>query len=95
MSGIFDIRSQVDGYYDDNVYYNNPIDFVKNDNNPALWHMKIALGKAENNICLESNKQMSNILTQKNIGHWLDIYQNENHDWPVWLRMFPQYLSLL
>lgn len=95
MSGIFDIRSQVGDYYDDNVYFNNPVDYLPQDGNPALWHIKIALGTAEEDICLESNKRLSGILTQKNIGHWLDIYPNEKHDWPVWLKMFPKYLSLL
>ena len=30
MSGSFDIRSFLDGYYDDNVYFNNPVDYLAN-----------------------------------------------------------------
>ncbi len=30
MSGSFDIKSFLDGYYDDNVYFNNPPDYLSN-----------------------------------------------------------------
>ena len=35
MNGLYDIRDWTDGHYDDNVYFNNPVDFVKNENDPA------------------------------------------------------------
>ncbi|QES91028.1 esterase [Rhizosphaericola mali] len=95
MSGIFDMRDQLDGYYDDNVFYNNPVDYLPNDNDPNLWNMKIALGTGEWDICLGYNQQLSEILDRKNISHWLDVAPNEKHDWPVWLRQFPKYLSLI
>jgi esterase/lipase superfamily enzyme len=28
MGAAFDIKDQLDGYYDDNVYFNNPLDFI-------------------------------------------------------------------
>lgn len=95
MSGAFDVKQFLDGYYDDNVYFNNPPDFIPNDNNPDLWNMGIVLGTAEFDSCKEDNERLSNILNQKNIQHWLDIRANEKHDWPVWRLMFPQYLSLI
>ena len=39
----------LDGYYDDNVYFNNPIDFMQNANHPAIWDMKIVLGTSKCN----------------------------------------------
>lgn len=93
MSGAFDIKSQVGGYYDDNVYYNNPIDFLPDDQNPNLWKMGIILGLADQDICRRQNEEMSSILNQKGISHWLDIRANATHDWPVWKEMFPEYLS--
>ena len=93
MSGAFNIRQFVDGYYDDNIYFNNPVDFIPNDNDPALWNMGIILGTAEYDICKADNECLSNILRQKNIQHWLDIRPHANHDWPVWKEMFPDYLS--
>ncbi len=95
MSGLFDIRSFVDGYYDDNVYYNNPVDYLPGNNDPHLWSMGIVLGAGEHDSCRQANEILSNILESKNIKHWLDIRPNAIHDWPLWKEMFPHYLSLI
>jgi len=95
MSGAFDVHQFIDGYYDDNIYYNNPVDFIPNDQDPDLWRMGIILGTAEYDICRQDNEKLSQILHHKNINHWLDIRPQANHDWPVWRDMFPHYLSRL
>jgi esterase/lipase superfamily enzyme len=95
MSGVFDIRSFTDGYYDDNIYFNNPVDYIPNDSDPALWQMGIVLGTGDRDICRGQNELMSRLLTVKSIPHWLDIRANRDHDWPMWKEMFPHYLSLL
>ena len=95
MSGVFDIRSFADGYYDDNVYFNNPMDFINGAQDPQLWEMGIVLGTAEWDLCREDNERLSGLLAAKNIGHWLDIRPDRTHDWQVWKEMFPHYLSLL
>ena len=95
MSGAFDIREFINGYYDDSVYFNNPVDFIVNDNNPNLWKMGIVLGTSEHDICKPENERLSGILHLKNINHWLDVRPNATHDWPVWREMFPHYLSLM
>ena len=95
MSGVFDIRSFADGYYDDNVYFNNPLDFIGGAQDPHLWEMGIVLGTAEWDICRGDNERLSGLLAAKQIRHWLDIRPGRTHDWPVWKEMFPHYLSLL
>ena len=95
MSGVFDIRSFADGYYDDNVFFNNPVDFIPGAHDPELWKMGIVLGTAERDICRGQNERMSRLLSDKNITHWLDIRPDRDHDWPVWKEIFPHYLSLL
>ena len=95
MSGVFDIRSFTDGYYDDNVYFNNPVDFIPGAADPALWHMGIILGTAEHDICRGQNEWMSRLLAAKSIPHWLDMRTGRDHDWPVWKEMCPHDLSLL
>ncbi|HEY2582903.1 MAG TPA: alpha/beta fold hydrolase, partial [Mucilaginibacter sp.] len=95
MGGAFDIKMFTDGYYDDNVFYNNPVDFLPGSNQPELWQMNIILGTSEHDMCKDYNIQMSNILKQKNINHWLDIRPFANHDWPIWKEMFPHYLSTI
>lgn len=95
LSGVFDIRSFVEGYYDDNVYFNNPVDFLPDDSDSALWNMGIVLGTAERDICRAQNEAMSGLLGHKGISHWLDIRPDRDHDWPVWKEQFPHYLSRL
>lgn len=95
MSGSFNIKSFMDGYYDDNVYFNNPVDFVPGLNNSHLWQMKIVLGTSEWDICKQFNVDMSNLLNSKQVGHWLDMRGWIEHDWPLWREMFPHYLSMM
>ena len=95
MSGAFDIRSFLDGYYDDKVYFNNPVDYLPGNNHPDLWKMKIILGTSEWDICLDANYKLAKILGDKNIDHWLDVRGQVKHDWPLWREMFPHYLSLI
>ncbi len=93
MSGAFSIRSMVGDFYDESVYFNNPIDFVPNLVDESLKSLGIILGTGEFDICLQSNLTFSQILDKKNIPHWLDNRIGVNHDWPAWLEMLPLYLS--
>ena len=95
MGGSFDIKEQADGFYNDDIYFNNPVDFIENSNEPDLWQMKIILGTSENDFCKGANILLSEKLNQKGINHWLDIRPNAVHDWPIWREMFPHYLSLI
>jgi esterase/lipase superfamily enzyme len=93
MSGSFDVRSFVDGHYDDHVYFNNPVDFMQHIEGWRFGHLKIVLGTSEWDICMNDNLKMSRILHNKGIDHWLDIRGWETHDWPLWCQMLPEYIS--
>lgn len=93
MSGAFDVRSFMDGYSDDNLYFNNPVDFMQNEEGWKFNHMNIVLGTSEWDICLNDNYKMSKILANKGINHWLDVRGWQTHDWPLWREMFPDYVS--
>lgn len=93
MSGAFDLKGQMDGFYNGDFYYNNPVDFLPNDHHPALWDLKIALGAAHNDICRADNEKLAEILSKKGIPYWLDIRPDSDHDWGTWKSMFPDYLS--
>lgn len=95
MSGAFDIKSFLGGYYDDNVYFNNPVDFLPGLNHPALWQMKIILGTSEWDICRPANEHLSGLLRHKNVPHWLDMRGWKEHDWALWREMFPHYISTI
>ncbi len=93
MSGSFDIKSFLDGYYDNEVYFNNPVDYLPQANNPALWNLGIILGTSEWDICRPATEQLAQILTKKKIPYWLDMRGWVEHDWPLWREMFPAYLG--
>ncbi|MCY1532683.1 hypothetical protein D9M68_679660 [compost metagenome] len=95
MSGAFDIKDQLDGFYNNDVYFNNPVDFLPNNMNPELWNMKIVLGTTDRDLCKGDNERLSAVLHQKGINHWLDIRQNADHDWPTWRQMLPEYVAQL
>ncbi|MBD2722750.1 alpha/beta fold hydrolase [Hymenobacter armeniacus] len=95
MGAAFDIRQFVDGYHDDNVYYNNPPEYIPGAQSEHFQWMNIILGTAEHDFCKESNFQMARLLSDKGIHYTLDVKPFGNHDWPVWREMFPQYLNTI
>jgi esterase/lipase superfamily enzyme len=92
MGGAFDIHQFLDGYYDDNCYYNCPPDFL-----PGLtdeWYLdryrrqKLVLATGEHDICRDENVRLSGIMNSKEIPHWLDVWgDGTGHDWPWWQQM--------
>jgi esterase/lipase superfamily enzyme len=96
MSGSFDIHGFLDGYYDDDCYFNCPQDFLPNLNDDWFLsryrRMKIVLGSADWDMCLDQNVQLSEKLNQKAVSHWLDVWgDHRQHDWPLWLGMAGKY----
>ncbi len=103
LSGSYDIRSYLNGYYDDNVYFNNPVDYLSNLNDD--YYLPI-LQRGGRRIIIytgqgayeapERSRQLSAILHSKGIPHWLDIWGPEaNHDWPWWRQAIPYYFGKL
>lgn len=95
MGAAFDIRDQVDGHYDDHVYFNNPMDFLPGAQSDFFNDMFVVLGTGTRDMCWSANERMAEILRNKGINHWLDVRHDAEHDWPVWKQMFPHYLSLI
>jgi esterase/lipase superfamily enzyme len=98
MSGAFDIHQFLDGYYDDDCYFNCPPDFLPHMSDDWFLSryrkMNIVLGSADWDICLDQNIKFSAILNAKAIPHWLDVWgDNSKHDWPLWQRMAVKYFS--
>jgi esterase/lipase superfamily enzyme len=97
MSGLADVRRFTDGYCDDNVYFNNPCDFLANEHDPvrleALRQMDIILAVGHDDPLCESNRRLSQLLWDKYVWHALRVWDGFAHDWPVWERMLHLYLS--
>lgn len=99
LSGEYDIKPYIYGYYDDDCYFSNPPDYLPNlEDNWYLQNIKtmgIILGTGSEDIRLGENIRLSNILSIKGISHWLDKREGFGHDWFWWNQLFPQYLSMI
>jgi len=99
MSGSYDIKAYSDGYYDDNCYFNSPVDYLSNLTDKKvlsqLKNKQIIISSGQGDYeAPEESKRLSEILNSKGIKHWLDIWgQDVVHDWPTWRQMLPYYLS--
>lgn len=99
MSGSYDLKTYSKGYYDDNVYFNSPVDYLPhwNDNfmleNMRKGKIIIASGQGDYEDPYAS-KRLSDILHSKSVNHWLDLWGYDiKHEWSTWLRMLPYFLS--
>ena len=100
MSGSYDVRSYLKGFYDDNVYFNNPADYLPNLNddyylpilkNADAIYIMSGQGSYE---APDRSQHLSDILRAKNIPHTLDLWGPDvNHDWPWWRKMLPYTLD--
>jgi esterase/lipase superfamily enzyme len=99
MSGAFDLRGLGfgRGYYDDNWYYNLPLDYVPNlQDHAALERMRrntYALATGVQDQCWNDNERLAAAMRAKGIPVRLDVWgDNTGHDWPWWQRMVQVYL---
>ena len=97
LSGLYDIKRFTEGYSDDNVYFNNPRDFIKNEHDPerlrALQHVDIILAIGKEDSSCADNEAFSSVLWEKNIGHALRLWDGWAHDWPWWKQMIRMYIG--
>jgi esterase/lipase superfamily enzyme len=99
MGGAFDIKQFLDGYYDEDAYFNNPPDFLPNLNEPWYLdqyrhHTRLILVTGEDDICRAENERLARILSDKDIPHILDVWGDRTaHDWPWWRQMAVKYLA--
>ncbi|CAN5497081.1 alpha/beta hydrolase-fold protein [soil metagenome] len=97
LSGIYDIRRWADGHYDDNVYFNNPPDYLANERDPgrlaAMRRQDIILVTGEDDSHRHQNEQLSSLLWSKGVGNALRLWDGWSHDWPYWQKMIRHYIG--
>ena len=98
LSGNYDMRMFLDGYFDNNAYYNNPVDYLPNLTNEwyleHISRMGIILSTTEQDSFKTYSFQLANILQSKHINHWLDVRNHATKDWNFWKEVLPHYVSL-
>jgi esterase/lipase superfamily enzyme len=101
LSGVYDLRRFMDGDYDDNFYFNNPVDYMASLTDP--WYLEQL---AQDDIRLVTGNgpfedsrptyQLSGVLWARGIRHSVDDWGPDGgHDWPYWKRQLNEYISRL
>jgi esterase/lipase superfamily enzyme len=97
LSGKYDIRNMLDDYYDESVYFNNPVDYVPNEHNPErlqlLQRLDIIIAIGDQDPHYQNNRDLSNALWSKGIWHALRVWDGWAHDWPYWQQMIRWYVG--
>jgi len=97
MSGAFDLTNFLEGYYDQDCYFNLPTHYLPNLRDESFFQNyrrnKYILATGWDDQCLGQNQTLDRILSAKSIPHSLFIWDSQNsHDWPTWERMVREYL---
>jgi esterase/lipase superfamily enzyme len=99
LSGVYDMKRFMGGDYDDNFYFNNPVDYLANMSDPwALGHLAscdihIATGTGPWEHPAEAYR-LSAVLASRGIRHHLDDWGPlGGHDWPYWKHQMRTYLE--
>lgn len=99
LSGIFDLRDFMGGMYDDNFYFQNPVDYMASLNDPwfleqfSTCEIRLVTGSGPYEKSGYSYA-MSAILTAKGIRHSVDDWgPRGGHDWPYWKDQLREYVS--
>lgn len=97
LSGVYDIRRFTGGYSDDNVYFNNPIQFIPNEHNherlEQMRRIDIIMAGGKEDRLIHSAREMSGVLWNKGIGNALREWDGWAHDWPYWQQMITAYIG--
>ena len=98
MSGAFDIPKRfLNGYYDQNAYYNSPLDYL-----PQLgdgWfldryrHNYYVLATGNGDPLFDQSVKLSREFGGKHIPHLLDVWDGFGHDWPWWRKMAQKFFA--
>ncbi len=95
MSGLYDIRRFTDGYHDETIYLNNPVEYIPNEHDHGrlemLRRIDIIMATGGGDSLIGSARQMSGILWAKGIGNALREWDGWSHDWQYWQQMLRQY----
>jgi esterase/lipase superfamily enzyme len=97
LSGLYDIRRFTGGYSNDNVYLNNPMQFIAGEHDPVrmelLRRQDIIIATGRDDSLMQSARDMSALLWSKGIGNALREWDGWSHDWPYWERMLSLYIG--
>ena len=97
MSGLADIGPFLDGYHNETIYLQNPVDFISGESDgwrlEQLRHQDLIMAVGNGDRLVHQNRNLSARLWDKGIGHALREWDGFAHDWPVWYQMINKYIG--
>ena len=100
MSGLYDLGAYTKSYWDDDVYWNSPMHYLKDLNDD--YHLEMIRNSNHIHILTGSgdyedpngSRHLSGLLHHRGIPHNLDVWGYDiKHDWPTWRAMLPYLLE--
>jgi esterase/lipase superfamily enzyme len=88
FSGVYDIHSFLDGYWDNTCYFNCPTANIPNMD--GEWVSKLSrvgwvIATGEHDTLVQKNRDFAHMLGSKGIPNYLEIWPGVfGHDWPWW-----------
>jgi esterase/lipase superfamily enzyme len=98
LAGVYSLKQVLGDYWDQNVYYNSPVDYLPNLNDG--WFVD-QIRQANIIICTgqgpweypEDTWALKGIFEEKRIPATVDLWGHDvDHDWPWWKIMLPNFL---
>ncbi len=97
MSGRFDMTSFLDGYYDEDVYFQTPPHYLRHQHD-EWWFERYrrstyVLATGVEDQCWDANEKMAQVMREKGVPVRLEVWGDRTgHDWPWWMQMMRAYL---
>jgi esterase/lipase superfamily enzyme len=88
FSGVYDVHSFLDGYWDENCYFHCPTAYIPNMH--GEWVNRLArvgwvIATGEHDSLAQQNRDFSSLLWSKGVSNHLEIWGGQfGHDWPWW-----------
>ena len=97
LSGAYDTKHWLDGYFDNDVYFTNPLAFLPGlaDDRylrPIRGFTKKVIATGEHDSNVSETVRMGSLLREKSVDVWLDLWPGWSHDWPYWQEMMRRYV---
>lgn len=102
MSGTYVLDRRMNGYWDENFYYNSPVQFLPRlardtEQYKQLQDSMFVLARGSGPYeATNYIKQVASTLSACDIPHRVEIWGHDaDHDWPTWRTMLPTFLDKL
>jgi esterase/lipase superfamily enzyme len=97
LSGAYDTQRWLDGYFDDDVYFTNPLAFLPGLRDEsylgplrAMTTKVVATGEDDANVA--QTRRIAALLRERDVDVAVDLWPGWSHDWMYWKDMIRRYV---